>query len=388
MNTKLPSVPSALASCLLGGLVCGAAPVGGPAPAKELTPGQLDPAFQMVEQAVAKQEVPGALLLVVHRGKIVRQEAYGLSDVEGRIPFHTNTLCWLASITKPVTVAAAMKLVEQGKLALEDSVEKYLPEFKDQKAADGRHYAVTIRQLMSHNSGVRRGPSLRPNFFFEPVWLGRSLAEVVHEMASTQLEFVPGQKFQYSNGALYVLARIIEIQTGKSYAGFMQETLFQPLEMNDTYFVIPASQAGRTAVVYRNGKGKPVTFCRYDPNWKISMTMPDGGLFSTAGDIAKFVQMFLDNNGSVLSRESVKAMLTEQPSGWGLGWELEADGVYGHDGSSGTRAWADPKTGLIGILFCQMQDSARVDPLQNRVRDAIRSALENRSTTNQPPAAR
>jgi CubicO group peptidase (beta-lactamase class C family) len=315
----------------------------------------------------------------------VRQEAYGLSDVEGHVPFRTNTICWLASITKPVTVAAAMKLVDQGKLALDDPVEKYLPEFKDQKGPDGRHYVVTIRHLMTHSSGIQRGPPLRPKFFFEPVWLGRSIAEAVHGLAATQLEFEPGRKLQYSNGALYVLARIIEVQSGKPYHEFVQETLLLPLGMKDTFFIIPASQAERAAVVYRNDQGKQVTFCRFDPNWKISMTMPDGGLFATAGDVAKFVQMFLDNNGAILSRESVKAMLTRQPSGWGLGWELQADGVFGHDGSSGTRAWADPKTGLMGILFCQMQDTARVDPLQDRVREAIRSALENRPLDTQPP---
>jgi CubicO group peptidase (beta-lactamase class C family) len=111
------------------------------------------------------------------------------------------------------------------------------------------------------------------------------------------------------------------------------------------------------------------------------MTMPDGGLFSTAGDVAKFTQMFLDNDGAILSRASANEMLTKQPSGWGLGWELQPDGVFGHDGSSGTRVWADPKTGVVGILFTQMQDTARVDPLQNHVREAIRSAAANLNDT-------
>jgi CubicO group peptidase (beta-lactamase class C family) len=376
MNLRLLGIRSAQIACIIG-VTTGTALARG----QELTDARLAPAFQLVEQAVARQEIPGALLLVAQHGKIVREETYGLSDVEHNIPFRTNTICWLASITKPVTVTAAMILVDQGKLALDAPIEKYLPEFKDQKAPDGRHYAATIRQLMSHNSGIPRNPPFRPKLFFEPVWLGRNLADVVHELASSQLEFVPGQKFQYSNGALYVLARIIEIQSGKSYRKFVEANVLQPLGMNETFFSIPAADAERIAVVYRNDKGQRTTFCRYDPGWKISMTMPDGGLFSTAGDVAKFTQMFLDNDGAILSRASANEMLTKQASGWGLGWELQPDGVFGHDGSSGTRVWADPKTGVVGILFTQMQDTARVDPLQNHVREAIRSAAANLNET-------
>ncbi len=349
-----------------------------------LSRASLDPAFQLVEQAVDKQEIPGAVLLVAYQGKIVRQEAYGLGDVEGHVPFRLNTICWLASITKPVTVAAAMKLVDQGQLGLDDPVDKYLPEFKNQKGPDGRHYVITIRQLMSHCSGIQRGPPLRPKFFFEPIWLGCNLTEIVHELAATRLEFVPGQKFQYSNAALYILARIIEIQSGKPYLEFVKESLLEPLKMKDTYFIIPPSQVKRVAVVYRNDQGKRETFCRYDPTWKISMAMPDGGLFSTTGDMMKFAQMFLDNKGTVLSREAVKEMLAKQPDGWGLGWEIQVDGVFDHDGSSGTYVWADPKTGLIGILFCQLQDPNQVDRLQASVCQAIRSALKSQSPDHSP----
>lgn len=347
-------------------------------PGSRLSRESLDPAFQLVKQAVDKQEIPGAVLLVAYHGKIVRQEAFGLADVEGQVPFRLDTICWLASITKPVTVAAAMKLVDQGKLGLDDPVEKYLPDFKNQKGPDGRHYDITIRQLMSHCSGIQRAPPLRPKFFFEPTWLGRNLAEIVQKTAATPLQFVPGQKFEYSNTALYVLARIIEIQSGKPYPEFVKESLLEPLKMKDTYFIIPASKVKRVSVVYRNDDGKRVTFCRYDPAWKISMTMPDGGLFASAGDIMKFAQMFLDNQGTVLSHEAVRDMLTRQPDGWGLGWELQADDIFDHDGSSGTYVWADPKTGLLGILFCQWQDP-RVDQLQASVCKAIRSAL-----TSQP----
>src|SRR5206468_1576190 len=93
----------------------------------------LDPAFRLVQDAVANENIPGAIALVAQHGKIIREEAFGLSDVEDKRPMTPTTLCWIASITKPVTVAAATKLVESGQLSLDDPVEKWLPEFAEQK---------------------------------------------------------------------------------------------------------------------------------------------------------------------------------------------------------------------------------------------------------------
>src|SRR5438093_9035801 len=110
----------------------------------------LDSAFRLIREAVEKNEVPGAVALVARDGTILRHEAYGLRDIENQLPFRTNTLCWIASITKPVTVSAAMTLVDAGKLALDDPVEKYLPEFGEQTDTNDTHHTFTVRQLMSH----------------------------------------------------------------------------------------------------------------------------------------------------------------------------------------------------------------------------------------------
>jgi CubicO group peptidase (beta-lactamase class C family) len=109
------------------------------------------------------------------------------------------------------------------------------------------------------------------------------------------------------------------------------------------------------------------------------MTMPDGGLFSYPREIAKFVQLFLNDDGRVLSHDTVRSMLTRQAPGWGLGWALDEDGLFHHEGSSGTSAWADPKTGVGGILFCQVQNPAKIDPLQARFREAVRAAFRGSS---------
>ena len=121
----------------------------------------LDGAFRILQDAVDRGDVPGYIALVAREGKVLRHEARGLSDIENKLSFTTNTLCWIASITKPVTVSAAMTLVDAGKLALDDSVEKFLPEFRGQTDAEDRHHIVTIRHLMSHTSGLVPNPPTR-----------------------------------------------------------------------------------------------------------------------------------------------------------------------------------------------------------------------------------
>ncbi len=352
--------------CLLAFLIAGQA-----SPAE---PAALDAAFDLVETAVAKGEIPGAIALVSKDGKIVREEAYGLADVEQKIPFTPRTICWVASITKPVTVAAAMKLVEEGRLGLDDPVEKYLPEFAELKDKEGRRHSITIRQLMCHTSGLQANPPLRPSFFFEQEFLGRKIEDVATALAKTQLQFPPGSKAQYSNAAPYVLARIIEVRSGKPFHEHVQQTILGPAGMRDSYFIIPAAEAKRTAIVYRDTKEERVVFFRFNPDWKVTMTLPDGGLFSSPREIARFLQVFLDDDGRVLAKSSVKAMRERQTAGWGLGWALEENGSFHHSGSSGVSAWADPKTGVVGVLFCQLQNPGKVDPLQARFRTLVRAA--------------
>jgi len=317
----------------------------------------LDVAFGIVKNAVAKKKVPGAIGVVSQHGRILREEAHGHSDLLLKRSMTPRTLCWIASITKPVTAAAAMKLVEDSQLALDDPVEKYLPDFKNQKGSDGKHYPITIRQLMSHSAGIQSNPPLRPAFFFEAEWYTRDIGEIAQAVAKTPLLFEPGSRVKYSNAAPYVLARIIELQSGMRYDRFVQTQILDPLEMGDTYFAPPRLVMDRLAEVVRREDGsEDSTFFRFDPKWRLNMAMPDGGLFATPADVVKFTQMFVRNDGRVLSKQSVRTMLTEQAPGWGLGWALTPDGSFFHTGSSGTLTWGDPRTGVAGAIFCQIQD--------------------------------
>ena len=373
-----------------------------PRPAEQQV--SLDPAFRLVREAVEKDQVPGAVALVARGGTILRHEAYGLRDIENQLPFTTNTFCWIASITKPVTVAAAMTLVDANKLALDDPVENHLPEFREQKDTNGLHQVFTIRHLMSHTSGLVPNPPTRRSGWpiggpLDDFWLQQKLPEIVQTIARSQLRFKPGSKFEYSNSALFVLGRVIEVVSGKPYAVYVREKILAPLGMTDTYYAPPITEAKRVATIYARRDGKRETIFRFNPAVKIVNTAPDGGLFSYPAQLVPFLQMFLDNVGPssadavdgtpsardsaresvrVLSRSAVAAMLTPQPHGWGLGWSLP-EGLFLHEGSSGTLAWADPKSGVIGILFLQYRDRNESDVrLRKAFREAVQKAFANR----------
>jgi CubicO group peptidase (beta-lactamase class C family) len=340
----------------------------------------LEAAFQLVRNAVETNHVPGAIALVARDGRVVRHEAFGVRDIENQLPFTTNTLCWIASITKPVTVAAAMTLVDAGKLALDDPVEKYLPEFREQTDTNGAHHVFTIRHLMSHTSGLVPNPPTRRSGWplggpLDDFWLQKNLPEVVQLIARSQLRFKPGAKFEYSNSSMFVLGRVIEVVSGKSYSAYVHEKILEPLGMNDTYYAPPPPATNRIAIIYARRDGQRETIFRHNPAVKIANAAPDGGLFSYPAQFVPFLQMFLNNDGRVLSRSAVAEMLKEQTPGWGLGWSLP-DGLFLHEGSSGTVAWADPRTGVIGILFLQYRDQNKLDErLRMDFRAAVRAAF-------------
>ena len=343
----------------------------------------LEPAFRLVREAVGKKEVPGAIALVARGGRLLRQEAYGLRDIEHHLPFTTNTLCWIASITKPVTVAAAMTLVDAGKLALDEPVERCLPEFREQIDTNGAHHMFTVRQLMSHTSGLVPNPPTRRSAWpiggpLDDSWLEQKLPDIVQTISRSRLRFKPGSKFEYSNSGLFVLGRVIEIVSGTPYAAYVQARILDPLGMADTYYAPPATEASRVAKIYARRGGQRETIFQFNPALKISNPAPDGGLFSYPAQLLPFLQLFLDNDARVLSRAAVAEMLKAQPQGWGLGWSLP-DGLFLHEGSSGTVAWADPKTGVIGILFLQYRDQNDSDArLRKAFRDAVQNAFANR----------
>jgi CubicO group peptidase (beta-lactamase class C family) len=177
----------------------------------------------------------------------------------------------------------------------------------------------------------------------------------------------------------YILGRIIEVSSGQKFDEFVRNQVLKPLHMNDTSFAVPADSLSRTATVYRREGQELSVYCRYDPEWSVRMMMPDGGLFSTPMDIARFANSFLESGNGVLSQESVHEMLPKQNDSYGLGWILDKEHQFTHWGSSGTLVWADQESGVVGVFFSQIQDFDLLAKLRESFRNAVDMTLNSSS---------
>jgi len=328
----------------------------------------LQRALRHVVGCVERDEFPGAVVLVARHGVVVAHQAFGWADVEDRVPMRLDTIFRLASITKPVTATCVLLLVEEGRLRLDDPVARFLPPFKGQrlKWRRDRTYDVTVRQLLTHTSGLPRGgvPWPRP--------IGLTLERVVGEAAQMELDFEPGTAFQYSNAGYSALGRLVEVVSGRSLEEFMRDRLFGPLGMGDTAFRLPQDRGHRVASAYQYVEGRRERFLRYDPEAAARLTYiaSEGGLYSTARDTAAFFQMFLNggrfSGKRILAPETARLMTEDHTPalsvGRGLGWILArgrgdvkslSTSAFMHGGSSGTFGWGDPERGLLGIFLTQ-----------------------------------
>ncbi|MBN2295783.1 MAG: beta-lactamase family protein [Pirellulales bacterium] len=331
------------------------------------------PLATAVQPFVDRQELAGAVMLVADKNNVLAAEAAGWADIGEKKPMLTDSIFWIASQSKPITAAALMMLVDEGKVDLDDVVEKYLPEFRGQMVVverDADHvllrrpkHPITVRNVLSHTSGLPFKSALEsPTLDLFP------LAVRVRSYAMTPLEFEPDSKYQYSNAGINTAGRIIEVVSGMPYEDFMHKRLFQPLGMKDTTFWPSKDQVARLAKSYKPGKDKrgleETTISQlYYPltDRARRKPMPAGGLFSTATDIARFYQMLL-NGGQLegkryLSPSAVKQLTSRQtPSGvknsYGLGFTV-ADDSFGHGGAYSTNTTADTGRGLILVWLVQ-----------------------------------
>jgi len=265
-----------------------------------------------------------------------------------------------------------MMLVDEGKVNVDDPVEKYLPEFKGQwlKGVEvAGHmllkmpvHPITVKNVLSHTSGLPfSSPLEQPTLDLLP------LAARVRSYAMLPLEFEPDTKYEYSNAGINTAGRIIEVVSGMPYEQFMDQRLFKPLGMKDTTFWPTSKQVQRLAKSYKANAAKTsleettITQLGYPLTDRTREPMPAGGLFSTASDVARFCQMIL-NGGTLdgrryLSEAAVKQMTSKQtPSGvkekYGFGWST-GDGEFGHGGAYATNMTVDKQHGLIFIWMVQ-----------------------------------
>lgn len=322
---------------------------------------------------VEKHEVAGAVGLVADKEKVLTVVTTGFADIAAKKPMEANTLFWIASQSKPITATAVMMLVDEGKIKLDDPIEKYLPEFRGQMVIaekDGDHVllkkparAVTIRDTLNHMSGMPFKSAVE-----EPTLDGLLLATAVKSYAMTPLQTEPGTKYQYSNAGINTAARIIEVVSGQRYEDFMQERLFGPLGMKDTTFWPNEEQAARVAKSYRPNMEKTdlVEFKISQLIYPLSDTsrrypMPAGGLFSTANDVALYCRMLLNggelNGKRFLSEDSLRELSTRQTpetvkESYGLGFSVSPDS-FGHGGAHATNMEVRPKKGIVIVWMVQ-----------------------------------
>ena len=330
-----------------------------------------------MQQFVDEKKISGAVTLVAYKGEIISCDAVGLQDIEKNIKMQKNTVFRIASMTKPFTAAAIMMLMEEGKLQLDDPVEKYLPEYKDLwlidwQEEDGKKIIrperkVTIRELLMHTDGIALLPkNVRVN----------SIAEYVLVVSQQPLLFEPGSKWLYGGSGITTAARIVEVVSGIPFDEFLKKKVFGPLKMEDTSFSYEERFSGRIAAIYKPSEDSIHLVPIDSPDWH-RFPRPEGGLFSTAFDMNKWMQAIL-NRGiykgvRILSAASVDEMTRLQTGelktgftegmGFGLGFgfvrepqgvtSMLSRGTFGHGGAFGTQYWADPQKGMLYILMIQ-----------------------------------
>jgi CubicO group peptidase (beta-lactamase class C family) len=334
-----------------------------------------------MQEFVNEGKTAGTITIVARHGKVASFDAVGYQDLQSKTPMKRNSMFQIMSLTKPVTCAAIMVLADEGKLSVIDPVERYLPEYKGLlvNGCSGRSgygcdgvapsRPITIEDLMAHTSGMSGNVEIPPGE--SP----SSLADLARLGSQMRLLYDPGTHWNYSNLGYDVLGRIIEVIANQPYDLFLKERIFDPLNMKDTYFFVPATKLSRVATVYTltaNGL-KPVT--KEPPP---TIPRPAGGLVSTAADMLRFNLMML-NKGTlgghrVLSAAAVELMTTshtgDMPAGWspgvghGYGYEVVRDsagmfrynsiGSYVKGGAYRTYEWVDPQKDLAGVLMMQL----------------------------------
>jgi uncharacterized protein YbbC (DUF1343 family)/CubicO group peptidase (beta-lactamase class C family) len=354
----------------------------------------------IVGQSIEKDEIPGAVVVVGRRGRIIFRKAYGSRAlVPAREKMTADTIFDMASLTKSMATApSVLLLVEQGKVRLNDPVARYVPEF----GANGKEQ-VTVRQILTHTSGLRAIPAVTEET--------KGTEAVLKAIYDDTLTAAPGARFVYSDTGYIVLAELVRRVSGIPLDEFAAKNIYTPLGMKQTRFLPPAAWQPRIAPTEEidlppgekagSGKGHVLRGEVHDPRARqMGGVAGHAGLFSTASDVAKFCTMILNggrgaNGKRVLSAAAIEKATTPQTPPWsptlrGLGWDIDSVyssnrgdlfpvGTFGHTGFTGTSIWMDPGSKTFVILLANSVHP-RVRPpilsLRSRVATLVAAAVE------------
>jgi len=386
----------------------------GSAGAAEFDPAKLAAIGPQMQQFVDEGTVAGVVAVVGNSQGIAYLEPVGFQNLESKRTMPRNAVFRIASMTKPITAIGIMILQDEGKLSVEDPVERHLPEFKgqmliEQRTGDSITLArpprpITIRDLLTHTSGLPGGfPAGYSDLYFTR---HLTLKEATLAQSQRPLDFEPGSKWSYCNAGIDTLGRIIEVTSGQAYEDFLRNRVFKPLGMDDTAFYPNEDQLSRLAGLYGQKDGK-LTFADYQligPTKNAKHPIPAGGLFSTGGDLAELYRMMLNRGFYGVTKLGEKRILSEAAAtqmtslqtgdlqcgftpgmGFGFGWAVVKEpqgvhamlskGTFGHGGAFGTQAWIDPVQDLFVILLIQRTGLPNSDASDLR-KDLQRLAVE------------
>jgi CubicO group peptidase (beta-lactamase class C family) len=351
---------------------------------------------QAVERVIAEGKAPGAVVLVGHQGEVVFEKAYGNRSLEPRVePMTLDTVFDLASLTKViVTAPSIMLLAQQGRLRLDDPAAKYIPSFA--KRGKGK---ITIRHLLTHYSGLPADLRLSKK--------RKSLAgSILTRIYQVKLLAPPGSRFIYSDLGFIVLGKVVEKVSGKSLDAFANENFLTVLNMSSSRFRPLRLDRERIAPTERNKDGSVMRGEVHDPLAALlGGVAGDAGLFSTARDLSRFCQMFLNEGSldgvSVLEPETVRLMVSPQSPAdkenvRGFGWDINSayssvkgshfsSKSYGHTGYTGTSLWIDPAIDSYLIILTNRvhpDGKGNVKELRTQIADIVGSALLESNTPN------
>jgi CubicO group peptidase (beta-lactamase class C family) len=390
---------------------------------------------EAVQRHIDAKNVSGSVTLVARKGRLAHLEAHGLMDIESKKPMTKDGIFRLASMSKPITGAAVMMLVEEGKVRLNDPVSRFIPEFKNTNkvavarpngagggragaapAATGRGGAggrgaaaefdlisanreITIKDLLTHGSGLMSGglgnsqaPQRTP---------ADTLSTFIPKLAAVPLDFQPGTLWRYSGQAGFdILGRVVEVASGQTYEQFLKQRLFDPLGMKDTgFYPANADAAARLVTLYTRQNGELVRNPNQDTGVSRVYFSGAGGLMTTAQDYLQFAQMMLNggqlNGKRYLSPKTIELMTSNHTGdmvngqfgrpahgmGFGLSMQMVLDpvaadlrvgtGTFGWAGAYGCNVNMDPKENMVSIIMMQ----TATGPLQRDFENALWQAI-------------
>jgi len=374
-----------------------------------MSPEKLAGVRMAVQALMDDQKIAGASVIVARKGSIVFSETFGMVDMGAKKTMQDDTIFRFYSMTKPITSVAVMMLYEEGKLRLDDTVSKYIPEFKkievyaDSGEHDDQTRPMSVRDLLRHTSGLTYGyfgdtPVDRMYRAKDILDRQSSLEDMIKKLGEFPLLYQPGTKWHYSVST-DVLGYLIEKVSGRSLDMFFKERIFNPLGMKDTAFYVPDGKVNRFAVCYGPNVGGGLKVVD-DPLKSQYLTKPTllsggGGLVSTVRDYVRFCQMLLNKgqlDGTRLLRaETVEMMTSNQlpkgvyrnkDGGFGLGFSVQIVkdtspvGEYGWGGMASTHFWISPKDELAVVALSQRIPYS--GQLENAIKPIIYDSITDR----------